>query len=96
MIILKVFIALMLFSILLYVVAYTWLYNKEPKHPGWKEVNCSECNGTGRKPSWTCPICRGTGKHSGGGPCNMCAGTGTLPEGICPICGGSGKMIEEL
>ena len=62
----------------------------------FREVNCSECNGTGIKPAWTCPICQGTGKRPNNEPCGLCDGTGILPEGTCPICGGCGKMWEEI
>ena len=67
----------------------------KPTVDGWEEVDCSECNGTGKTPEQECPICRGKGILPNGNRCGICKGVGVVPKSTCWACGGSGKLLEK-
>ena len=66
-----------------------------------KDVNCSDCSGTGAAPGTarsTCPDCGGTGERQVNQgffaiaePCFRCGGQGTIVETPCGTCRGTGK-----
>ena len=65
-----------------------------------KDVNCSDCSGTGAAPGTarsTCPDCGGTGERQVNQgffaiaePCFRCGGQGTIVETPCGTCRGTG------
>ncbi len=66
-----------------------------------KDVNCSDCAGTGAAPGTsrsTCPDCGGSGQRQVNQGffaiaerCMRCGGTGSIVERPCRTCGGSGR-----
>ena len=66
-----------------------------------KDVNCSDCSGTGAAPGTarsTCPDCGGTGERQVNQgffaiaePCFRCGGQGTIVETPCGTCRGTGN-----
>ncbi len=73
----------------------------------YKNVKCSECDGTGAKnrETKTCPKCDGTGKITKNirtvfgamqqqVTCDECHGTGKVPKVKCSKCGGDGVIKE--
>ncbi len=66
-----------------------------------KDVNCTDCKGTGAAPGTsrsTCPDCGGTGERQVNQgffaisePCFRCGGQGTIVETPCGTCRGTGK-----
>lgn len=66
-----------------------------------KDVNCTDCSGSGAAPGTsrsTCPDCGGTGERQVNQgffaisePCYRCGGRGTIVETPCTTCRGTGK-----